>query len=133
MLKDFLFHHIGFAVKNIEKTAKIYIEQDWDMSNPVIDTTQNVRIAFLKKKNMPLYELVEPIDEKSPVVKTLNKNGVAPYHICYQVDDIMKAIKELRQNRFIPLFKPVPAPAINNKRICYLFNAEIGLIEIVEK
>jgi methylmalonyl-CoA/ethylmalonyl-CoA epimerase len=39
----------------------------------------------------------------------------------------------LRKQRFIQLFNPVPAIALNNRKICYLFNKDVGLIELVEK
>jgi methylmalonyl-CoA/ethylmalonyl-CoA epimerase len=103
------------------------------MSDVVLDVIQNTNIAFLTKEGFPDIELVSLVDDKSPVVKTLTKVGVAPYHICYEVDDIDKAIADLKKKRYISLFKPVPAVAINNCRICYLYNVDIGLIEIVEK
>jgi len=133
MLEEFNFHHIGYAVNSIEKTSIYYTEEGWTLSEIYSDTIQNTRIAFLSKEFFPLIELVEPIDDKSPVVKTLDKMGVTPYHICYEVDDIDLAVSDLKRKRFIPLFKPVEAIALENRKICYLFNQTVGLIEIVNK
>lgn len=133
MLKEFNFHHIGYAVNSIEKTSIYYTEEGWTLSEIYSDTIQNTRIAFLSKVFFPLIELVEPIDDKSPVVKTLDKMGVTPYHICYEVDDIDLAISKMKKKRFIPLFNPVNAIALNNRKICYLYNKQVGLIEIVNK
>lgn len=44
-----------------------------------------------------------------------------------------QALEDLKPYRFIKLFNPVPAVAIDNHRICYLFNRDNGLIELVEK
>lgn len=131
MLENFRFHHIGYAVEKIEDTANYYINAGFSQSIAVIDNIQNVRIAFLKKEGFPFIELVEAVDELSPVIQTLKRSGVSPYHICYEVDDIEDAIKRLKRMRFIPLFKPVNAVALDNRRICYLYNKDVGLIELL--
>jgi methylmalonyl-CoA/ethylmalonyl-CoA epimerase len=76
MLENLKFHHIGIAVRSIEQTAELYRNAGFTMTTPVIDTIQNVRISFLMKNDTPLYELVEPVNELSPVNKTLDKAGV---------------------------------------------------------
>lgn len=133
MLVEFEFHHIGYAVKNIDKTSAYYLTAGFVQTATIIDPLQNVRIAFLRKPGNPLIELVEPVDEHSPIIKTLEKSGVSPYHICYGVDDLDEAIRKMKMLKFIPLFKPVPAVALGNKKICYLYNQDVGLIELLEK
>ncbi len=133
MLDYFRFHHIGYAVNDIDTTADYYIKAGWGLSIQVIDKNQNTKIAFLTKSNFPLIELVSPVDDKSPIVKTLDKMGVTPYHVCYEVDDIYLAVSDLRKKRFIPLFDPIEAIALGNRKICYLFNKDVGLIELLNK
>jgi methylmalonyl-CoA/ethylmalonyl-CoA epimerase len=133
MLNSFHFHHIGYAVKDIMFTAAYYLRAGWQMSNIQIDVIQNAKIAFLSKDGMPLIELIAPVNENSPVVKTLNKVGVTTYHICYEVENIHEAIDELRKQKYILLFNPVEALALDNRKICYLYNKNIGLIEILSK
>lgn len=133
MLPSFRFHHIGYAVNDIAITAEYYLRCGWVITEEQIDPIQNTKIAFLSKVGFPLIELVAAVDEQSPVVKTLEKSGVTTYHICYEVDDIDEAVMELKRLKFIPLFKPVEAIAINNCKICYLYNNAVGLIEIVNK
>ena len=88
MLDSFKFHHIGVAVKDIDKTAAMYEDGGYEMSDIIFDPVQNVNICWLTKDDMPTVELLEPVDESSPVCKTLEKNGVTPYHTCYVVDNI---------------------------------------------
>ena len=133
MLSSFRFHHIGYAVNDIDATAEYYKNADWQLSEIQTDRIQNAKIAFLSKAGMPLIELIAPVDENSPIVKTLEKVGVSTYHVCYEVDDIDSAVVELRKQKFIPLFKPVEAVALKNKRIAYLYNKHVGLIEMVER
>jgi len=126
-------HHIGYAVHDIEKTAEYYINADWLLSEIIIEKVQNVKIAYLSKEGFPLIELVAPIDENSPIVKTLEKSGVTPYHVCYEVDDIDETIEALYEDHFMPLFEPVESVDMENRKICYLYNLNVGLIEIVSK
>ena len=132
MLNSFRFHHIGVVVKSIEQTASMYVAGDYLKSAVTFDPVQNVNICWLSKDGMPLVELLEPVDESSPVCKTLEKNGVAPYHTCYMVDDIDVAVSELRKMKYVMVSKPEEAVAIQNSRVCFLFNRNIGLIELVE-
>ena len=133
MLPDFRFHHIGIAVNNIDETAEIYLAAGYNKTDTVYDPLQHVHICFLNKDGMPTLELLAPEDDTSPVSKILHKNGVTPYHCCYEVDDIDDAIKRLRKIRYIIVSKPLPAVAIDGRRVCFLFNKVVGLIEIVEK
>ncbi len=132
MLPDFKFHHIGVATNNIDNTAQYYIKAGYKKTETVYDSVQNVNICFLEKKGMPTIELLEPVDEKSPVYKIIKNLGVTPYHCCYKVTNIDIAVSELRHKKYVVLFKPVEAIAMENHKICFLFNKEVGLIEIVE-
>ena len=133
------YHHIGIAVFNIEETAPFYIVHGYSKSQTSHDPLQPLPLSFLFSLHtfgwaqMPMIELIEPIDEKSPVYKILQKSGVTPYHICYEVENISDTITELKREKFIPLSKPVEAVAMSNKKVCFLFNKNMGLIELVEK
>jgi methylmalonyl-CoA/ethylmalonyl-CoA epimerase len=126
------FHHIAIAVRNIEKTVLTYYALGFTSTEPIIDPVQNVRICFLKKPGMPLYELVEPIDETSPVNKILDKAGVTPYHICYEVANIDEAINDLKKQHYLLLQTPVSAIALDNRKICFMYHKDAGLIELLE-
>lgn len=132
MLESFLFHHIGVAVKSIEKTAKCYELGGYHRSVTTFDPIQNVNICWLTKDGMPMVELLEPVDDNSPVCKILEKNGVTPYHTCYIVDNIEEAVGELRKQKYVQVSQPAEAVAITGSRVCFMFNKSIGLIELVE-
>lgn len=132
MLDSFKFHHIGVAVKDIVKTAFVYKEGGYFASDAIFDPVQNVNICWLTKEGMPTVELLEPVDNSSPVCKILEKNGVIPYHTCYVVEDIDKAVTELRKQKYVLVSKPVEAVAIHNCKVAFLHHRQIGLIELVE-
>lgn len=132
MLESFSFHHIGVAVKSIEETANLYRRGGYYCSATVFDPIQNVNICWLTKEGMPTVELLAPVDENSPVNKTLEKVGVSPYHCCYVVEKLEDACAELRKQKYIMVSKPAGAVAFCGSRVCFLFNKNVGLIELVE-
>jgi methylmalonyl-CoA/ethylmalonyl-CoA epimerase len=126
------FHHIGIACRDIEKTKAFYLQQGYTATPTVDDPLQHVRISFLNKEGAPQLELLEPLDEQNPVARTLATAGVTPYHMCYEVRDLESAIAELRTQRFLLVNGPVPACALENRRIAFMFQKNTGLIELVE-
>lgn len=146
MLSNCKIHHIGYAVKSIERTAAIYTTNGWSQSEVVFDPIQQTNITFLTKDGCQKIELVEDAQSadnkgirnaigegKKQIDNILSKVGVSPYYVCYETKDIETTIAELRKQRFLMLFKPVEAVAIDNKRICYMMHPEVGLIELVEQ
>lgn len=125
--------HIGYAVRDIQETAALYVAAGWTLSEVYNEEVQHARIAFLRKEGMTTIELVSPLEGKSPVDRFLENGGVQPYHICYTVEDVWETIEDLHEEGFVPLFMPVPSVAMENKEICYLYHEQVGLIEVVAK
>lgn len=127
------FHHFGIACRDIRETGKFYEEIGYEIGEIIFDPLQNVNICFLKHSSMPLVELLSPVDGASPVVQILEKVGVSPYHTCYEVDDLDEAIKVFRKQRYVVVSKPKNACAIDNRKVSFIYNPNMGLIELVEK
>jgi len=128
------FHHIGLATKNIDRSIKDYKLLGYLSNNEkIMDPIQNVELCFLEKPNSPIIELVSPLSELSPVFSILEKNGTIPYHTCFEVNDIELTIEALKRERFVQISKVVPAIAFNNRKICFLYGINTGLIELLEK
>lgn len=126
-------NHVGYAVRDINKTAQYYLDSGWQLSEIFEEEVQHTRIAFLTKDGFPAIELVAPLkeEEPSPVDTILQKIGCSTYHVCYDVDDIEQAVEDLFDEGFKPLFEPVPSVAMDGHEICYLYHLHVGLIEIV--
>lgn len=126
-------NHIGYAVRDIEKTAALYTIAGWELSPIFKEEVQGTKIAFLTKEGFPTIELVSPLTEgvPSPVDNYIEKVGCSTYHMCYDVDDIEGAVEDLFDEGFKPLFMPVESVAMDNHQICYLYHKEVGLIELV--
>lgn len=133
MDQTFKFHHIGYATKSIDKSLTFFVNIGYSASIVYIDDIQKVKICTLNNEFGPIIELVEGLDKKeSPVSNYIEKIGVTAYHICYLVSDIEAAISKMKQNKFVLLFHPVSAKAFSGRKICYLFNQNVGLIELLE-
>ncbi len=134
---DFVFHHVGYAVENMDRSIKAFNKIGFVKDSDVVpDEFRKVNIVFMKNKaGGQLVELIEPMSEESPAYQTVCKmNGSAsPYHICYEVDDIEWAVKELKRRKFVVTSKANPAVAIGGRRVAFLFQKDAGLIELVER
>ena len=63
----------------------------------------HVRLTYLDAGNAYL-QLVEPLDDNSPLTAWLDERGEGLHHICFAVDDVAKAVADLSDNgRFAAL------------------------------
>ena len=104
------------------------------VSGPFEDPIQRVSVCFLGRgtANDITIELVEPLDDRSPIRKTLDKGGGA-YHICYEVSDVDATLRNVADKGCIVVSRPAPAIAFGNRRIAWFYTPTRQLIEIVEK
>lgn len=125
-------HHIGYLVKNIDK-AKINFEKLGfkETTKTSLDENRKTNIAFMENNGYTI-ELVSPATEDSVVSGLIKKYRNSPYHLCYIADNFEKDISELTAGGFTQIDAPMAATAINNKKVVFLMNASIGLIELLE-
>lgn len=126
-------HHVGYLVKNIEKAKELFLKFGYILEKDVVyDEIRDINICFLCNEGYRI-ELVSPKSKDSVVADTIKKMGESPYHICYYVSDIESTVKNMREQGFIPTSEIQPAPAIDGKRVCFMYKRNMGLIEFVEK
>jgi len=91
-------NHIGIATPSIEKTVETYrhilgaeaIGEPFDLSS------QGVRVCFIDAPNTQI-ELIQPLDETSPIANFLKKNPAGgQHHLCFEVADMAAAVAELQ-------------------------------------
>lgn len=91
-------NHVGVATPSLEATARMYQELfgATKISPPIELPEQGVRVLFVSLPNAEI-ELIEPLGEGSPIRSFLDKNPAGgQHHVCFEVDDILKARDELR-------------------------------------
>ncbi len=126
-------NHIGYLTDNIANTASAFEMMGYTAGETVRDDTQRTFICFLSKCGEVSIELVQPYDDNRTMQKLLAKRGVSPYHVCYDVEDIHGEVARMVEQDWTPLFRPVAAPAMGGRLICYLWNGAAGFIELVAK
>ncbi|MCQ2284778.1 MAG: VOC family protein [Bacteroidales bacterium] len=125
-------HHIGVVTYDIQKTANFYTSIGYKEVVGGYDPCQNVYGYFFEKEGCPTIELLAPYNEQSPINKILSKNGVTPYHLCYEVEGGLEdAIAELRKNNFILISRPTVSENLSRKKVCFLFHKDVGIVELL--
>ncbi len=125
-------HHVGYAVKRLEKAQKQMEAMGYEFERPVEDKDRKVRIAFGQKDGYRI-ELVMPMENGSPVDKILADTGPAPYHICYETDYFEKEIEQMTcGGGYRVIIPPAPAAAFKGRKVVFLYSLALGVVEIVE-
>lgn len=89
-------HHIGVAVKKIEDKLKFYSLLS-DQGVRIEDVPQDkVRIAFINLNGV-LIELLEPLEDDSPVGRFLAKRGEGLHHLAVEVQGIKEEVQRFRR------------------------------------
>jgi len=128
-------HHIGYAVADI----RAYLEEilvplfnPLSVTEPVADPIQQVRVCFVELAGGLRMELVEALNDGSPVASIVGSKRGGLYHICYEVDDLEATIATFRRKRYLPLGRPVAAAAFDGRRIVFMISPQRDLVEFVE-
>ncbi len=89
-------NHVAIAVKDIKAAAAVYRDTlGGDVSAAVPQPDHGVTTVFINLPNTKI-ELLEPLGDASPITKFLEKNADGGiHHVCYEVDDILKARDKL--------------------------------------
>jgi methylmalonyl-CoA/ethylmalonyl-CoA epimerase len=125
-------HHVGYIVNDIDSSLGDFRALGFEpVGDRCIDEQRNIRIQFLKNAEYSI-ELVSPLNESSPVGGILKKVGATPYHLCYETAELDQKTAELKANGFVIIAEALEAPAINEKKVVFLFKKSIGIVEIVE-
>lgn len=125
-------HHVGYLAKSIAKSEKKFLELGYEVERPTqFDEIRNINIEFLVNGDYRV-ELIEPMGEDSPMYPLLKRFKNSPYHFCYEVEDIDAAVKELEEKHYTVIQEPNVAPCIDGKKVVFLNNISMGIIELVE-
>ncbi len=124
--------HIGYAVKDIG-TAKAAFEKLGfkATSEEHLDTDRQIKILFMENDGY-VVELISPASPMAPVAGLLAKVGNTPYHLCYEVASLDEETKRLQAEGYMILQPPLRATAMGGRRVTFLVNREIGILELVE-
>jgi len=128
-------YHVAIAVRDLEQVEKIYeTALGLKVGHREVVEEQGVRTSMLvPEKGGTAIELLEPIDDNSPISKFLEKRGEGIHHICFLVDDIESVLKRLK-DRGVRLIDESPRPGAYNSRVAFIHPRAMNgvLIELAE-
>jgi methylmalonyl-CoA/ethylmalonyl-CoA epimerase len=129
-------HHLGVVVASISTVAEDFalsMSARWD-GKIIHDPLQRVRVAFFTPADArnPVFELVEPASEVSPVSNFLKKR-VGLHHVCYEIDDLESGLQEARGVGWAVVSGPTPAVAFGGRRIAWVCSRSRLLMEFLER
>ncbi len=126
-------NHVAIATKDIAAATKVYRDTlGAKVSEQVPQPDHGVTTVFVELPNTKI-ELLEPLGPNSPIAKFLEKNqsgGI--HHLCYEVDDIHVAIKQMKENGATITGTGEPRIGAHGKPVVFLHPKDFGgtLIEL---
>ena len=126
--------HLAIAVENIDDSAPFW-------SHILKITHRKTEVVESEGVTTDIYdtgrgkvELLEPLGEDSPINNFLKKRGPGIHHVCFEVEDINSAIKELKENNISVLSEDAKRGAEGYK-IVFIHPKSTGgiLVELAEK
>ena len=133
--KNKKINHIAIAVPDI-KEAALKWQQALNMkkSEIIILKEHGVKVVFLEFSNLKI-ELLEPINNKSPISKFLEKNPKGGmHHICFEVENITETINSLKNKKINILGNGNAKIGAHDKPVIFLHPSDLSgtLVELEE-
>ena len=133
-MNDLKVHHYGLATNDLQRSLEVFRSLGYKPEGDIfIDPIQKVKLLFVSRPGEPLIEIICDVDDSGPTKNIISKSGNGFYHICYETSDIEASIESFKQKGFMLRHKPVPATAFGGRRITWMYNRSIGLVELLEK
>lgn len=126
--------HIGIAVNNLDTDAPFWKHiMNIPHRNTELVDDQGV-ITDIYDTGKGKVELLEPTTKNTTVGKFLDKRGPGVHHVCFEVDDINNAIKELKESN-IHIISDEPSIGAEGYKVVFIHPKSTGgvLVELAQK
>lgn len=126
--------HIGIAVKDLEKSLRFFSEVlCLELEKREVVEEQLVEAACLAIGESEI-ELLQAVNEESPVHKFIEKRGEGIHHIAFRVGNLDEAIEKVK-NCGYQLVNDKPRIGVGGARMVFIHpkNTHGVLIELYEK
>ena len=128
-------NHIAIAVPDVKEAALKWQQALNIKKNEIIVLEKHgVKVVFLEFSNLKI-ELLEPLNNKSPISKFLEKNpkgGI--HHICFEVEKITETINSLKNKNINILGDGNPKIGAHDKPVVFIHPNDLSgtLVELEE-
>ena len=125
--------HVGIAVKNLDESVQFYESLGFKATGYEVVAEQKVKVAFLPCGDSEV-ELLESTEPDGPIARFIEKNGPGIQHIAIRVDDIDKALEELKE-KGVRLIDQTPRYGAGGARIAFVHPKATGgvLLELTQR
>ena len=126
--------HLAIAVENIDDSAPFW-SHILKIPHRKTEVVESERVTTdIYDTGRGKVELLESLGEDSPINNFLKKRGPGIHHVCFEVDNINSAIKELKENNISVLSEEAKRGAEGYK-IVFIHPKSTGgiLVELAEK
>jgi len=112
-------NHIGIAVKSISAVFDFYEEiLGLEFQGYEEVKEQGVRVAFFKLGESRI-ELLEPLNNDSPIAKFIEKKGEGIHHLAINSENLIKDLNDFEKNN-IKLLDREPRKGAHNTQIAFV-------------
>ena len=126
-------NHVAIAVPDLAAASAQYCTMlGAKVTEPQVLPEHGVTVVFINLPNTKI-ELLEPLDEASPIAAFLAKNpSGGMHHVCYEVEDILAARDHLKAEGARVLGDGEPKIGAHNKQVLFLHPKDFNgtLIEL---
>ena len=114
-------NHVAIATMDLAKAAAVYRDMlGAKVSAPLALPDHGVTVVFIELPNTKI-ELLEPLNDASPIAGFLKKNpNGGMHHLCYEVDDILVARDKLKAAGATVLGNGEPRIGAHGKPVLFL-------------
>ncbi|WP_164218124.1 methylmalonyl-CoA epimerase [Virgibacillus sp. YIM 98842] len=111
--------HIGIAVKQIDAVLPFYTDTlGLTLEGVEKVDSEGVKVAFLKIGETR-FELLEPVNENSPIQEFLSKKGEGIHHIALEVDNLHERLQRLKTEG-ISMINDEPKNGAHDSKIAFI-------------
>ena len=121
--------HVGIATTDTDRVLKVLrdlLGESCYLSEML--ERDGIRVSFVSSGSAQL-ELLEALDETSPVARFLRKRGGGLHHLAFEVEDIDDMYRRAQEAGYEPI-DPAPRPGAGGKTIFFLHPGQTSNILI---
>lgn len=111
--------HIGIAVRDVEQARAFYTGT---LELPAIseETVESMKLRIVKiRVGETVLELLEPLEGEAVIRGFLDRRGEGIHHICFEVDDVRAATREV-EGRGCRVLWPEPRRGAGGRAVNFL-------------
>ena len=126
--------HIGIAVNSIDKDAPFW-KHILNLPHRGTEAVENQGVTTdIYDTGRGKVELLESMGSSTPLGKFLENRGAGIHHVCFEVDNITTAIKELKELN-IQVLSNEPTIGAEGYKVVFIHPKSTGgvLVELAEK